>query len=261
MKFFLALRFLTTIRLPGMPEDIDPVQLGRSTGYFPLVGLLLGLILAFLSLTLVYVLPQSVVNALLIMFLVVLTGGMHIDGFIDTCDGIGGQKPVAERWRIMHEGRVGAFGVAGAILVLLVKYAALNSLPDFGLVPALIITPVVSRWAMVYALFAYPYARPMGMGKVFKEETRWPGFLVATGLTIALSMLVLDLAEVRFFYLHALAIMLVVLLVVALTANYLKQKFAGLTGDCYGAINEVSEAFVLLLFSLLTYNYWFDYLF
>ncbi len=261
MKFFSALRFLTIIRLPGMPEDIDPVQLGRSTGYFPLIGLLIGLILALVCWGLAYLIPQSVVNALLIVLLVVLTGGMHIDGFIDSCDGIGGQKTAEERWRVMHDSRVGAVGVTGAVLVLLVKYAALNSLPPAFIVPTLIITPVVSRWAMVYGLFAYPYARPTGMGKVFKEGTRWPGFLVATGLALALTMLVLDWTEVRFFYLHALVILFVVLMATAMLANYLKKKFAGLTGDSYGAINEVAEVFVLLLVSLLTYNYWFDYLF
>ncbi len=238
-----------------MPEDIDPVELGRSTGYFPVVGLLIGLILALVSWALVHILPQSVVNALLVVSMVVLTGGMHIDGFIDSCDGIGGQKPVEERWRVMHESSVGAFGVVGAVLILLVKYAALTSLPYHIIVPTLIIMPVVSRWAMVYALFAYPYARPTGMGKVFKEGTRWPGFLVATGLAIAISLLIFDLAHVHFFYFYALVVMFVVLVAVAATANYLKRKFAGLTGDSYGAINEVAEVFVLLLFSLLTYNY------
>ena len=93
------------------------------------------------------------------------------------------------------------------------------------------------------------------MGKVFKEGTRLPSFLVATGLTVALSILVLGLAHVEFFYFYGLVIMFSVLIAVAATANYLKRKFAGLTGDSYGAINEVAEVFVLLLVSLLSYNY------
>ncbi|MBI2829999.1 MAG: adenosylcobinamide-GDP ribazoletransferase [Chloroflexi bacterium] len=251
MRFLAALEFLTIIRLRGRQHVVDAVELGRSTVYFPLVGGIIGLILAGVSLLLGLVLPLALVNALLIAFLIIISGGMHIDGFIDTCDGIGGQKPVEERWRIMHEGRAGAFGIAGAISVLLVKYVALNSIPP-ALVPvSLILLAVVSRWSMVYALFAYPYARPTGMGKIFKEQTHWQGFTIATIITLASVIILARLAEFRYFYIAGFVIIVGVWLVVALLAVYLRRKFAGLTGDTYGAINEVAEVIVLILVLLV----------
>ena len=255
MQFLLALKFLTIIRLPGQ-KQIDPLQLGRSTVYFPLVGLVIGLILAGLAWIFQAIMPVFIGSALLVAAGIFLTGGMHIDGFIDTCDGIGGQKPVEERWRIMHEGRVGAFGVAGAILLLLVKFAALMSIPRGLIIPAVIIMPVVSRWAMVFVIAAFPYARPQGMGKVFKENTKWSAFWLGAFFTIIISMLAAFLFGIALFYFVVPLIMLVILLIAYFYASYLKGKFGGLTGDCYGAVNEVAEACVLILISIAAFNNW-----
>jgi adenosylcobinamide-GDP ribazoletransferase len=248
VSFLAALQFLTSIPV-SLKRQLSPAQLGRATAWFPLVGFIIGIILALLNWLLSYILPSAVVDALLIAALVILTGAMHLDGFADTCDGIAGHKPVEERWRVMRDSRTGAFGVVGVVLLLLVKYVALNNIPNEWMLPTLLFTPVVSRWAMVYAIFAFPYARPEGLGKAYKAATRWPQFTIATVITVVLLAVVLF----HLFLVIGLFVMVSIWIITTLFAFYLKHKFAGLTGDTYGAINEVAEVMALILI-ILIYN-------
>lgn len=242
MKFLAALQFLTIIPLPWRCE-ISPEDLGRSTGYFPVVGVIIGLILAGLNWLFGLFLPLAVINVLLIVFLAVISGALHLDGFVDTCDGIAGHKTPEARWQVMSDSRAGGFGIVGVALLLLVKYVALNNVPETLLMATLVLMPVVSRWAMVYAIFAYPYAKPSGLGKVFKQGTSWPSLVMATLIALAVVAVVARLA--------GLITMLSIWVIVMAMASYLKRKFAGLTGDNYGAINEVAEVGVLILVILL----------
>lgn len=245
MGLLAALQFLTII---PVRYRFGADQIGRSTVYFPVVGIVIGAILAVLHYLLGLVLPPSVVNVLLVATMVLLSGGLHLDGLVDTCDGIAGHGTPEERWQVMHDSRAGGFGVIGAALLLLVKFVSLNSVPQNLMMFTLLIAPVISRWTMIYAIFAYPYARPSGLGKAFKQATgRWQ-FLLATVITLALAA--------GLFRLAGLAILFIVWLLVLATAFYLKRKFAGLTGDTYGAINEVAESGVFIMVSSLAYKHW-----
>jgi adenosylcobinamide-GDP ribazoletransferase len=255
VRFLAALKFLTIIPLPWRREA-SPEELGDSIGYFPVIGLIIGLILAGLYWLLSLFLPSAVVSVLLIVSMVVISGALHLDGFVDTCDGIAGHKTVEDRWRVMHDSRAGAFGIVGVSLLLLVKYVSLNSVPENLLMVTLVLMPVVSRWAMVYTVFAYPYARPEGLGKVFKQGASWQRFTIATVITLAIAIGLARLANITYFYLAGPAIMLAIWVIVVAMAAYLKRKFAGLTGDTYGAINEVAEVCLLILVCLLAYNQW-----
>ena len=117
------MQFLTGIPVP-IKKELNAEQLGRATAFFPLVGLVIGGILAGLNWVLNCILPASVVNVLLIVALVIITGAMHLDGFSDTCDGIAGHKTVEERWKVMQDSRVGAFGVVGVVLYCWLQYVA-----------------------------------------------------------------------------------------------------------------------------------------
>ena len=247
MRFLAALQFLTTIPIPWRRE-VSPEELGRSAGYFPVIGLIIGLILVGLNWLFGLILPSAVVNALLIVSLVVISGALHLDGFVDTCDGIAGHKPTEDRWQVMHDSRAGGFGIVGVVLLLLVKYVSLNSIPEPLLMMALVLMPVISRWAMVYAVFAYPYAKPSGLGKVFKQGTSWPRFTMATLIALVVVVALALLA--------GLAIIFVMFLTWVMTvamAAYFKSKFSGLTGDTYGAINEFAEVGVLIFITLLVW--------
>ena len=255
MSFLAALKFLTSVPVPW-GREASPRELGRSLIYFPVVGIIIGLILAALGWLLGLILPPAVVNILLIVILAVLTGALHLDGFADTCDGIAGHKPVEARWQVMRDSRVGGFGIAGVCLLLLVKYMALNSVPGSLLLVTLILMPVVSRWAMAYALFAYPYARPSGLGTVFKQEARWWRFGIATVVMLAAAMGLTHLPGTAYSYLAGMTVVGGTWVIIVAAAAYLKRKFAGLTGDNYGAINEVAEVSVLILVVLLAHNDW-----
>ena len=127
MGLLAALQLLTIIPIK---RGFTDKQLKWATGYFPVVGAVIGLILAGLNYVLGLVLPPSVVNALLIVSLVAMTGAFHLDGLIDTCDGLAAHKSPEERRRVMRDSRTGGFGVVGAVLLLLVKYVFLDNVPQ-----------------------------------------------------------------------------------------------------------------------------------
>jgi adenosylcobinamide-GDP ribazoletransferase len=255
VKFLSALRFLTIIPVP-LWREARPEEVGGSLSYFPVVGFIIGLILAILNWLLGLILPPTVVNGLLITAMVLLSGALHLDGFIDTCDGLAGHQTVEDRWQIMHDSRSGAFGIVGAVVLLLVKYASLSSVPANLMTATLVIMPVVSRWTMVYAVFAYPYARPAGLGKIFKEGASGRGLALATVFTLAVAIGAAWWAKINYFYLVGLVIVFGTWLLTLPMATYLKRKLAGLTGDTYGAINEVAEVGIFLIVCLLAYNQW-----
>ena len=255
MSFLSALRFLTIIPLPRRRE-ISPEEIGRSVVYFPVVGVIIGLILAGLNWLLGLVLPSAIVNVLLIVCLVIISGALHLDGLVDTCDGIGGHKTVEERWQVMHDSRAGGFGVIGACCLLLVKYISLNSVPEPLLVTTLMLMPILSRWAIVYAICVYPSARASSLGKIVKQEASRQRFIIATVITLLLAIGSARLTNTVYFYLVGLAIMFGIWVIVMAVASYLKHKFSGLTGDTYGAINEIAEVCVPILVCLLAHNQW-----
>ena len=256
MSFFTALSFLTTIPRPFRGEA-GADEIGRSLIWFPVVGLVIGLILAGLNWLLGLFLPAAVVYGLLLVALVIITGGLHLDGFADTCDGIAGHKTVEERLRIMRDSRVGAFGVIGVFLLLLIKYVSLDSIPGNLMTTALVLMPVVSRWAMVYAITAYPYARPSGLGQAFKHGATGMRFIIATIITVVVTLGVTYWANITYFYLATAAIMLCVWVVTFCLAAWLKRKLGGLSGDSYGAVNEVAEVIVLIIIVMLAQRQWF----
>jgi adenosylcobinamide-GDP ribazoletransferase len=238
MGFFIALRFLTVIPFLRRRE-IGPEELGRAIVYFPLVGVVIGLFLVFLNWLLGLALPPSLTRVLLVVSLAAVTGGLHLDGLADTFDGLAVRGSAEDRWQVMRDSRSGAFGIISVSCLLLVKYIALNSIPAGQLLPALVLMPVVSRWAMVYAIFAFPYARPSGLGKLFKQEVNRARFIAATVIALAAAVALAQLA--------GLFIMASGWLVAAATAAYFKSRFNGLTGDTYGALNEITEVAALIL--------------
>ena len=208
-------------------------------GFFPAVGLLLGLALVGLDEGLSAGLPRSIVSGLLVVGLVVMTGAIHVDGFIDTCDGLAGGRTAEQRWEIMRDSRVGAYGVVGGVSILLVKYLCLAGLPSALRWEALLLAPALGRWGVTWCVLLFRYARPEGLGRAFKESAGWAGVALGTGLTLAAALVFLEtMGLVVMFGTGAVALG---------TAALLQSRFAGLTGDNYGAIIEVGEIAALLL--------------
>ena len=235
MGFWTALKFLTVLPAP-FRRKADTETLGSSLTYFPLVGLMLGVILLGLNYGLTLILPPSVVTALVIIALAVLTGAHHLDGFMDACDGMVAGKSREEKLSIMSDSKVGAFGIAGIFLLLLLKYVSLSSAP---VVPALLLMPTLSRWTMVCAIFTFPYAKTSGMGLAFKKGANRRRFMMSTLITLVIAAAVLQW--------WALVLMAALWLISLGIARYFRYRLGGLTGDIYGAINEISEVLVLLI--------------
>ena len=239
MGFWTALQFLTIFPTP-LRHKVTARTSGQSLTYFPLVGLILGAILLGLYYGLTLILPSSVVNALLIIALVILTGAHHLDGFMDTCDGVIAGTSKKERLAIMSDSKVGTFGIVGAILLLLLKYASLSSA---RILPALLLMPTLSRWVMVSIIFTFPYAKRSGMGLAFKHGATWQRLTIATIIALIAAVVLLQL--------WGLVLMAALWLIVFGIASYFRSRLGGLTGDNYGAINELAEVLVLLLLILI----------
>ncbi|HSO27464.1 MAG TPA: adenosylcobinamide-GDP ribazoletransferase [Anaerolineales bacterium] len=233
-----AFQFLTTF--PAVIRRAFTAQeLGRSVGFFPLVGLALGGIFYGLAYGLQLICPASVVAVLLLAAWLLLTRALHFDGFLDTCDGLFGGFTPERRMEIMRDSRVGAFGVAGGGLLLLAKYAAIGSLPHLT---GLLLAPVFGRWALSIAIFAYPYAREKGLGRDMKDNVRWPQVALATMITLLSAWLFAGLTGLLAFALAG--------LVLWLGAGFVLRRIPGLTGDSYGALCELTELAVLLFFTI-----------
>jgi adenosylcobinamide-GDP ribazoletransferase len=239
-----ALQFLTIVPLK---VNVSASALRRSLAYFPLVGLMIGGFLYGLDRLFALAFPASLTNIMLIIALAIITRALHVDGFIDTCDGLAGGRSPEERLKIMRDSRVGGFGVVGGCCLILLLYVALTVVPDEYRMEALVLMPAIARWTMVYAIFAHPYAREQGLGTLFHQEKTFPWLVIATAITLA--------ASIGLMRLEGLAVTAAALIAAALIAGYLSRKLGGLTGDTYGAINEVVQVAVLILIPLITWSY------
>ncbi|TDA69448.1 MAG: adenosylcobinamide-GDP ribazoletransferase [Clostridia bacterium] len=241
-----AIGFLT--RLPvksGAPGQEE--ALGRSTAWFPLAGLVLGLIDYGIFQLLRPVLPPLVLGAVLLAVSTWLTGGLHLDGLMDTLDGLGSGRPRERKLEIMRDSRVGAMGVIGAVILLLVKFGVLASLPVEAAQEILILPPVLARWAMAGAIVFLPYVRTEGLGRGFSRYASRSRFWLATTVAAAIAWLVAGPGG---------------LLIQALAAAFLfwfsrqlKISLGGCTGDTYGALAEVQET-ILLVIMLALKEWW-----
>ena len=239
MGFWAAIEFLTIFPTPRRRE-ITADHVGESPPYFPLVGLILGIILLALNYALSLFLPPTVVNALLVIALVILTGAHHLDGLADSFDGVIAGKSKEERLAIMSDGKIGVFGITAIVLVLLLKYVCLSQAPIFI---ALILMPVLSRWAMVSAIFTFPYAKKLGMGTAFKAGANWQKFVIATIIALAAAVIILKF--------WGLVLFVAIGLITLGIAACFRSRLGGLTGDNYGAINELAEVAVLLIIIII----------
>jgi len=246
-----AFAFLT--RLPvGGGSGRDPVaghpaseavtadDLARSVIFFPVVGLVLGLVVAGVGwLHVVGILPASIAAALVVVALALLTGGLHLDGVADLFDGLAGGRGERERTlRIMRDSRVGAAGALALVLVVSLKLAALRELLERRELLALVAFPAVARWAVIPQLAFFGYARPEGLGRVFR------GRIARTPL--AAQSILLAAAAVRLG--HGLGLEVVAALVVSLgMGTWLDRRLGGLTGDVYGATIELCETAALVV--------------
>ena len=234
-----AVQFLTRIPVPR-----GEYRLEAALVWMPAVGLALGGLLAVVDLALRWLMvPSLLESAILVVVLLAITGGLHADGLMDTCDAAFGHATPERRLEIMRDPRVGAFGVMGLVSVLLLKVAALDAL-SIGRLQLLVLAPTVGRWAIVLLAVLFPYGREQGLGAPLKAAATPRAMLVASVVPLAACIAAgpvgLVAGGVAIFVAYAVGRSLMTLL-------------PGLTGDCYGAACELSETLVWLTGALLAH--------
>jgi len=240
----IAIQFMTRLPLPrGILKEADYTaeQLGRSVIMYPIVGLIIGAILAGAYLLLQAYAPNfnALINAALILLLWVwLTGALHLDGLSDSADAwVGGYGDRDKTLAIMKDPYCGPAGVTIIVLVLLLKFAALTSIDQqTGLY--LILTPILARAAIIILFISTPYVRKEGIGAQH-----------AAHLPKALAWLMLSsliLACIYLLKLKALWLFITLALAFLLLRYLMQQRLGGTTGDTAGALVEVIETVALL---------------
>lgn len=232
-----AFTFLTILPLRLTPGE----KPGRAFGYFPLVGLVIGAMLWAFS----QIMFDSPLQALLLLFIwIVMTGGLHLDGFADSCDGLLATVNPERRLAIMKDPQVGTWGAVGLILLLLSKFVMLQDVQPLELIAVV----VAARLAMVMAAVSFGYARTEGLGGYFRN-----GLGVGQLLT---AVVISALIMAQLAYTHQ-SINLLLAFVPPIASTYIFGYWAsrrlggGLTGDVYGAICEITELLGLLMFVLV----------
>ena len=227
---------------------------GKSVKYFPAVGAVLGLFYVAIAETLNLLIGGAfpmLTAAVILMAMIILTGGIHCDGFMDTMDGLFSGRDRERMLEIMKDSRVGAFGVVSFVMLSILDFAALSELSRAStlmLIAAIYSAPIIGRLMMVVTIGSFPYARPEGMGKAFsKYTTRSTIILAAVEALILLSPLILPFTMV----IKPLLISLIIALIFTLYfGKFATKKVGGVTGDIYGAVEIISEALVMVSFLL-----------
>ena len=250
-KLLGAVQFLTILPVPSgsIHEPYD--DMGKSSAYFPLVGLIQGFLLALIFVIFGRRFPYDIVAALQVVGLVLSNGGFHLDGLSDTVDALASRKSKEKMIAIMKDSAAGPIGVVSIVLIILLKYLLfknVNSLPGSTAYVALVLTPALARWSMVPALFHFKSARNDGLGKIFIEQTGAWELFMATCLLLGITATILLLVSQLIMLLKMIAIFISVYILSFLMSRFFANKFGGLTGDNLGAITEMSEVIFLLMF-------------
>ncbi len=230
--FRVAVAFLTVLPI-SYPVGGKP---GYSFSYFPVVGLILGAILFTVA---QLPLVADIRAFLIVLVWIVLTGGLHLDGFADSCDGLFATVEPERRLEIMKDPRTGVWAVVGLVMLLLGKWIMVQQVDPFGL----LLAPIAGRWSMVIAAYGFPYARPKGMGGYFRDGLGQRQARMATILAVMICTIVSIGVGPAW---------LVILIVVPVMTNLLgfwaaRRLNGGLTGDVYGALCEVVELVSVLI--------------
>jgi adenosylcobinamide-GDP ribazoletransferase len=238
-SFFAALQFLTVVPWPKRTvRSAD--EIGRASIFFPLIGLLLGLILVLVNSGLEPFASPGLLSVVLVTILALLTRGLHLDGLGDTFDGLGAGGDRERMLRIMDDSHIGAFGLIAIVLLLFFKIHAIESI-DGERWRALLAAPVLGRWAMVLLGYRAKAAKP-GLGSNLIDHLTTKHVLVATFITLLLVAAIL--------HGRGIALMIWVAVFILASKQYFQRRLGGVTGDTFGAVGELSESSVLVILAL-----------
>ena len=202
-------------------------------GLYPAIGLFIGAMLVTAHFLLRLALPNLVAAVLVAVLWVIITGGLHLDGFADACDALFAATTRERRLEILRDVHLGTFGAAGLMLLLMLKVATVADTA----VESLFLAPILGRWAIVFAA-TFPLARREGMAATFIAGLSRREILLATMIAVLCCVILGWLG---------LAAFVGAAMIAGLVALFALNRLGGLTGDIYGMICESVEVGVLLI--------------
>ena len=238
-SLFAALSFLSILPVPQSWTG-EGKELARSLKFFPFVGLIMGAIAAGCVWLFGFWLPQSVVAAITVVLMAVMTRGLHLDGLADTADGFWSVSDRQRTLEIMKDSFIGAMGVTAIASILLLKFAGLMAIDEDTLWRGVLLMVLSGRCMMVLPISLFPYARKEGgLGKLFYEKKSY--------LNVIWSILTVLIAG---WFLLGIAGVVAGVASVMVTVGfgfYCKWKIGGVTGDTIGATCEIVEVVTVLV--------------
>jgi len=235
--FLIATQFLTRCPMPRNLEA-DEKELGQAAMFFPLVGALVGASGALLHAALSKFLPPSTCALLTLVYLSLITNAFHEDGLADAFDGFGGGWTRERALEIMRDSRVGTFGALALIFLALAKYNFLSSVAPSVIWRWLIVAHTAARWTTLPLCLWLPYAREEGQGKLVARRLGYGEATLAT-LTFLATLALLN-------WRAAAVAGAVAIMAPLLTGLYYRNRIGGVTGDCLGATNQLTEVAIYL---------------
>ena len=236
--FFVGIMFLTRLPVPLGLRHVEG-RLARSARYFPLVGVLVGLITSAVFYAASLLLPAAVVAGLTIAAGLIVTGALHEDGLADTCDGLGGGATAEHALEIMRDSQIGTFGAAALILSIGLRWAALSGFSAEQGVVALIVAHAVSRAMIPPVLVSGHYARSRGLASSVARGVHHLEAAFALVLAIAVAMIAGPSI--------GLAALAAAIIAAGAMLSLLIRKIGGYTGDGLGAIQQAAEISILVV--------------
>jgi adenosylcobinamide-GDP ribazoletransferase len=235
----LAFSFLTILPVIDRRRAAD-TTVAASFAWFPLVGLIIGASLCGLDWILAFFLGQVMRSVIVVLFLTIITGAVHIDGLADTADALGGGRDRDRALEIMRDSRLGTFGAVAVFFDLTLKILALSTLAGARRFDALLVAPMLARLALVAIPYGMSYLRERGAGSVLLER---PDSLSRT-IVIALLTIVLAATLAGF------SVVLIGAAVVLATRLFYRRWLGGVTGDLIGAGGELVEIAILIALTI-----------
>jgi adenosylcobinamide-GDP ribazoletransferase len=227
-----AFQFLTRIPMPSIAFEAD--SLSRATKFFPLVGLVVGSGAVLLQKLLMFHVSRPLVALIVLLYLVLITGCLHEDGLADTADGFGGGRTRDQILAILKDSRIGSYGATALVLSLMARYLLLASLPLEHFAGYVISSHVLCRWSSLPLSYFLPPAR--------EQDSQGARIAKLTSLASLIFGSIFSVAVVAFALRRsAVAPVSVVILIVALSGWLYGKKLGGVTGDCFGATNQLTE--------------------
>jgi adenosylcobinamide-GDP ribazoletransferase len=230
--FLVAIQFLT--RLPVPRVRFDPDSLARAAKFFPVVGLIIGLGASVLQRIAAPHLSHPLVALLVLTFLILITSGLHEDGLADTADGFGGGWNREQVLTILRDSRIGSFGALALVVSVLARFLLLSTLPVNRFTAFIVSAHVLCRWTTLpLSYFLAPAREGDGQGARIAQKISLASLLLGTLLSFAI---VFYFMRIEFWI-----PVFVTLVVTALSGLYYSRRIGGVTGDCFGATNQLTE--------------------